>query len=107
MLPDYLNMKGRMDFIDDFILNNYVGELNDEKTRSDGVRSIKDYLSTNGVCDYMVICDERNNPPNIVDIHILRYDVISYGNANDRIDIYKHQLCGSYDAPVIKDYAFE
>lgn len=55
----------------DKALENFVFEINDERTRSLAKTTIDSYMQTvkakRGVSDYLVVCDETNNTPEDID----------------------------------------
>jgi len=59
--------------------NAQLFELNDEITRANFVNIVEPYLrevqSKRGVFDYLVICDETNNTPDIIDNNEFRADI--------------------------------
>ena len=54
-------------------------ELNDELTRANFINIVEPYLrdvqAKRGVYDYLVICDETNNTPDIIDNNEFRADI--------------------------------
>jgi hypothetical protein len=54
-------------------------ELNNQTTRSNFVNTVEPYLrdvqAKNGIYDYLVICDESNNTPDIIDNNEFRADI--------------------------------
>jgi len=59
--------------------NNQLFEFNDSITRSNFVNVVDPYLrdvkAKRGVTDYLIICDETNNTPDIIDANEFRADI--------------------------------
>jgi hypothetical protein len=53
----------------------FLGELNNDLTRWRARFIIDDYLKDKRLYDYQVICDERNNSPDVIAAHQLNVDV--------------------------------
>jgi len=58
------------------ILSSYIFEHNDKFTRARISNNIETFLQDLPICDYTVICDERNNSPEVIDGNMLRADTV-------------------------------
>ncbi len=57
------------------MLMKYWFESNDESTRNAVLEETKDVLHSSGIHDYVVCCDESNNPPNVIENNMLVVNV--------------------------------
>ena len=68
-------IKNRIDDDIDNLLMLQVGEWNDKHTRTNVCHSIAKYLRAHAIQDYVVTCDDSNNPPSVVDKNKLCVDI--------------------------------
>jgi len=98
---DRLNLNVHMNVIDKLIIESTSYKLNDEHTRIMASFIIENYLDHNDIYDYIVVCDERNNPPNIIDKSILIYEVIIY-NDDSNLYIFRRRICDKNGKVVVE-----
>ena len=60
------------------ILSEYIGDYNDHNTRGYIINKVVETIVKSDIYkDYLVVCDERNNPPSIIDQNKLALDLFT------------------------------
>lgn len=83
--------------IDLIVLEISIYSLNDNIHRAKVTYQIEDYLQSVAEIipeDYIVVCDNRNNTPSIVDSNALRYSIVTH--IDGVFDIFQHQISADY-----------